>query len=177
MKPPDLVRNETAMPRALINFTLQEATVDAKPSTDQQELDVTMALDSKFAYRLVDFNASLLQDVANDWLNRAYFEVSDAVRDLPAGSTQRHTVNLEDTRRNTSALEMWIARMGRGDSFPAYVIQSVGGLPIACHFFATNQTSAAGLAGTLDFFASFFEYEIEQVQRWPVHSPLLTYER
>ncbi len=176
-KPPDMVREGTAIPRALVNFALQEATLTAKPVNDSQELIITCVLNPSFAYRLVDFTCSAIQDVANDWRSRGYLEVTNAIRGIPLTSqTMRHSVNLEDSQRNVSAIEMWIARAGRGDSFPAYIIQPAGGV-VGFTFNANNQTAAVGAAGTIDFLASFLEYDIAQAYRYLLHSPQLVYER
>ncbi len=176
-KPPDAVREWTPIPRALVNFSLQEGVIDAKPVNDSQELIVTMTLDPQFAFRLVELHISLIQDVANDWLNRCYLEVENAIRGMPDGQTQRHVLSLDDTIRNVSAVEMWLARLSK-PGFPHYVMQSTpSGAAIGCTFNATNQTAAAGLAGTIDFLATFLEYDIEQAERFYLHSPSLVLDR
>jgi len=80
IKPADVQREFTSMPRALVQFSLNEAVIDLKPSTDQEELIVSMVLDAEFAYRLVDLNASLTQDTANDWPPGAYLELTNVHR-------------------------------------------------------------------------------------------------
>ncbi len=174
VKPPDALREWTPIPRALVNFSLQEGVIDAKPINDSQELIVTMTLDPQFAYRLIHFNASLIQDAANDWLNRAYLEVENAIRGMPDGQTQRHVVSLDDTVRNVSAVEMWMGRLQHRVG-PTYVIQSTpSGAAIGCTFNAINQNAAAALAGTMDFLCTFLEFDIEQAERFYLHAPVMT---
>ncbi len=92
IKPPDMVRQLTSLPRAIVNFNILNGTIDAKPVNDQQELIVGMTLPSEFAYRMLDMTVSLIQDVANDWSPRAYFELTNAIRNLEVGATERHVV-------------------------------------------------------------------------------------
>ncbi len=176
IKPPDLYRFATSIPRALVNFTTLSS-IDAKPVNDQQELALTIPLDSQFAYRLVDFNVWLTQDVANDWNPIAYLEVFNGVRNLPAGSVERHALQIDDALRINAPVEMWMARFEHG-ARPQYVFQvgPAGGAPIIT-FEATNQAAAVGAAGQLGAHITFYEYEIEQAEHVRLHHALLTYDR
>ncbi len=172
-KPPDVVRQHSPWPRAMVNAFIQGGTLDAKPVNDQQELQIGVVLDPKFAYRLQDFSVSLIQDVANDWVARAYIEVQDAIRNLPSGQKTRHAVALDDTRQNVSALEMWVTVAGP-DRQPNYIFQALPNDLVIFNFFATNEAAAAGLAGTVDSWFRFLEYEIEQAEWFALHYPVLT---
>lgn len=177
-KPPDPARQYSALPRALVNFVVNDGTISAKPLNDQQELEIECVLDPKFAYRLVDMSIDLVQDVANDWTSRAYLEITNMVRNLPTGSRQRHTIVLEDTIRVPTAVEMWIAIGSRQDRLPTYILQShPGGFGPEFDFHATNQVAAAGAAGVVNAFFSFFEYEIEQAEYVALHYSTLTFNR
>lgn len=171
-KLPDSVRLYTSHPRAILNFSVINGTISAKPLNDQQELHIGMTLDPSFAYRLVDFNCHLTQDVANDWTSRAYLEITNGVRGLGAGSTRRHSVILEDGIRIPTALEQWIGVLGN-DRGPRYVIQATPQGPLTMNFRATNLVAAAGAAGATNAMFSFLEYDIEQAQFFVLHWPEL----
>ncbi len=178
VKPPDEVRQWTAWPRAIVNFNILDGVISAKPVNDQQELIIGMTLDSNLAYKMGDLCISLVQDVANDWNVRGYIEITNGVRNLVAGATQRHAVILDDAFRVPQGGEMWIGRTAAEVNMPRYVIQTTpaGNTPVIT-FKATNQSAAVGAAGTVNFFVSFFEYEIEQVERFPIHYATQTYSR
>ncbi len=178
IKPPDMVRQLTSLPRAIVNFNILNGTIDAKPVNDQQELIVGMTLPSEFAYRMLDMTVSLIQDVANDWSPRAYFELTNSIRNLEVGATERHVVIIEDLIRIPTPVEMWIARVPAWHALPRYIIQArtQTATPVIT-FKATNQNAAVGAAGTINFFVSYFEYDLEQVEMFPVHSPLLVFDR
>ncbi len=180
VKPPDLLRELGAMPRAIVNFNILNGVISLKPATDQQELIIGMTLDSNFAYRWVDLVWSLVQDVAFDWNARGYLELTNAIRNLVISATQRHMVILDDVQRVPQGGEMILAR-GQAfvSSIPRYIIQrppSIDAGPTIT-FKATNQTSAAGAAGTTNFYASFLEFDIEQAERFPLHWPAMMLER
>lgn len=182
VKPPDTIREWTDMPRAIVNFNILNGVISAKPVNDQQELIVSMTLPTFGAYRFLDFTASLIQDVANDWNPIAYLEVTNAIRNLQSGMTQRHAIRINDALRIPVPLEMWITDSSSSQpaSLPRYIFQrsqaSQSAEPVVT-FKATNQTAAAGAAGTLDFFASFMEFDIEQAERFPIHWPTMVYSR
>lgn len=163
----------TAEPRAIVTFRVVQGVVSLKPATDQQNVLVAIDLPFQFAYRMLELNAVLIQNTADDWLAVAMLEITNAIRSLPLGSVTRHPVPVSQTvRRNTTLL--WMADM----SVPKYIMQSIApGIAPTITFEAGNNDTAAATAGTLDFYASFLEYEIEQVQMYPIHYPSLTLER
>lgn len=180
VKPPDAVRQFTQVPRALVNFTVNDGTVSAKPVNDQQEIAVNIPLDEKWAYRLVDLEINLIQDVANAWNPRGYLEILNGIRNLQPNMTVRQPVIIDDFVRVPTAVQGWMAVQGE-DRSPKYIIQAVQGattmLPIVMNFRATNQSAPAGAAGVLNVFLSFFEYEIEQAEYFALHAPFLVYQR
>ncbi len=177
VKPPDWYRENTSMPRAIVNATVTSTSVDAKPVNDQEELAVLIPLDPNFAYRLADFNVWLQQDVANDWNAIAYLEIFNGVRNLPANTVMRHPVAIDDGLRINAPVEMWMGRFEHGAK-PNYVIQTgpAGGAAIIT-FEATNQAAAVGAAGSMGMMATFFEFEIEQAEHLGMHWPALAYNR
>ncbi len=177
-KPPDQARQYTALPRAMVNFTILDGVISAKPVNDVQELEIECVLDPKFAYRLVDMSIDLVQDVANNWTARSYIEITNMIRNLPTGSRQRHSVVLEDTIRTPTAVEMWVAIGSRQDRLPTYILQShAAGFGPEFDFHATNQNVAVGAAGTVNCLFSFWEYEIEQAEFVALHYATQVYSR
>lgn len=178
IKPPDMVRQFTAIPRAILTFSANAAAVAAKPVNDQLELQVNMSLPTQFAYRLISLHANIIQTQAQDYTNPAYLVVQNGIRTLPAGQSIRHIVEVSVAIRIPTPLTTLIARMEA--TRPTYIIQSnlksTGGpvQPIV-GFHATNQVATASLAGTIDFLCQFYEYDIEQVQMYPPLVPALTY--
>ncbi len=175
IKPPDLTREWTAMPRSLVNFDILNGVLAAKPVNDQQELIISFALPTEFAYRMLSLVVSLIQDVAHDWRNRSYLEVTNGIRGLQIGATSRYAMSNESLDRIPTISEMFLARFQRAP--PGDVFQARDGVAPVITFKASNQTAAVGAAGTVNCLATFLEYDIEQAQRFPIHWPALIYNR
>ncbi len=176
LKPTDMVRELTPIPRAIVNFDLLNGVISAKPLNDTAELIVGMTLDSSFAYRMVEASASLTVDVAKDWNNLTYLEITNGIRNLAIGSTQRHGMIKSSGTRIPVPTEIWM--LPARQDVPTYIIQALTATatPIVT-FKASNDTAAAGAAGTFNCHFSFLEYDIEQAERYPIHYPVLTYGR
>ncbi len=174
-KPPDYARQYSAIPRAIVNFSLSNGVLDLKPINDQQELQIGIVLDPTFAYRLVDFNVSVAQTFA--WDNVSYLEIQNGLRNLPVGSTQRYLAEKGNIRQNTTRIQSWIARMGAGLGQPSYVLQAIPGQLVVINYFANNDAAPATSAGEVDALFTFFEYELEQAEFVALHYATLTYDR
>ncbi len=181
IKPPDMVRQVTAIPRAIVTFEVNAGVISAKPLDDTAELIIGMSVDFSFAYRWIDLMWSLDVDAAFDWNNRAYLEITNAIRNL-GNFTLRHVVVCDDVTVVPGPSERIIARTGV-DPVPGmrYIMQvipgSAAGAGPIITFKASNETAAASLAGTTNFYASMYEYDIEQVETFPIHYAQLTLDR
>lgn len=176
LKPPDMVRELTPFPRALVNFSITDGTISIKPLNDTAELVVSIVLDGSFAYRMVEASANMIQDTARDWNGLCFMEFTNAIRNLPIGSTQRHTFLRSNGTHTPTPTEMWI--LSPGPDIPRYLIQAVSQAATPTIVFkANNDTAAASVAGTFSCHFSFLEYDIEQAERFPLHYPVLTLAR
>ena len=176
-KPPDLQRMFTPLPRSLVSFSILNGVISAKPLDDTAELVVGMSLPGTFAYRMVELSASMIQDTARDWNGLTFLEVTNAIRNLEGGATQRHAYLRSNGTHTPTPTEMWI--LGGSDGKPdppGYIFQRNTADPVVT-FKANNDTAAASAAGTFNIHAAFLEYEIEQAEAFFLHYPVLTLER
>ncbi len=179
LKPRDMVRELTPIPRALLNFSVSGGTVTLKALNDTYRADVSLVLPFQFAYRLMELTQTINQDTANDYASIPYLAVLNGIRRIPQGTTVRFPWNLVDTFQATDPpVEQNMVRPIDGHVRPTGILQSiVSRVSPTITFHTFNQTAAAAAAGTIDFFCSFLEYDLEQVERFPVHYPVLTYDR
>ncbi len=175
VKPPDLQREFTAMPRSIVNFAALNGVLDAKPVNDQQELTIPILLPREFAYRWVGLNVNIIQDVAHDWTNTSYVEIVNGVRSLVPGAVQRWSCGHIEVDRIPTLTELSIARFALPQ--PTDVIQARDGAAPTITYKASNTNAAVGAAGTVDCLFTFLEFDIEQAQRFLLHWPTLTYSR
>jgi len=177
LKPRDMVRELTPIPRALLNFTVAAAAVSAKPLNDTYHSSVSIVLPFQFAYRLVELTQSIRQDTANDYADTAYLQVVNGIRRIPQGVIIDFPWSIASSF-TTVSLEMNVVVPQHGNKAPRGILQSI--LPRispVVTFISHNVTAAAAAAGNLSFFASFLEYDLEQVERYPVHYPVQIFSR
>lgn len=174
--PPDMPRSFGPIPRALLNFQLNSAVLDAKPVNDQQTLTVSFNLPVNFAYQLLDGTITIDQDVAANWDANPHLEVLNAIRGMPNGVVNRHPWILVASHR--AAVAPVALCTPRAPRQPTYIMQRIrAGVSPSTLFRASNVQDAVGAAGLVFAFFSFLEFDIEQVQRFPVHYPVQTYAR
>ena len=171
---PDMSREYTPVPRAIVQFNLLNGVLDAKPVNDTLELVVSAGLELRAAYRFLDFSMSVIADAANDFRAIGYMQTINAIRGVEAGGVTRHPFSVSDTTlRDNSLDEIALARFVSVNDSPRFVFQAVRpGIAPTVTWNMINLTAAACLAGTVDFYCSFLEYDIEQVEHFPLHFPL-----
>ncbi len=176
-KLPDTLRNQTNSPRAMVNFVVTQGVLSAKPLDDEQTLAVSVILPLEFAYRAMDVNMVIAQDVASSWNARPFLEVTNAIRGTAVGTTQFWPMILEagQTGQASGSVEMLRPNI-RG--LPQHLFQSITpGVAPAITMKAANTQAAAGAAGTLQFLLTFLEYEIEQSWNANMFWPTQVYTR
>ncbi len=173
-KMPDWQRNQTSQPRALVQFHIDTVALDAKPINDDQLLIVSVNLPFQFAYRLVDLNLVIIQDVATSWTDVPFIEATNGIRGLPLGNDQRWPLTLQDSTLTGvpgGAFNMTVS--AAHSPLPQVLFQSIAaGVSPVITVKATNQNTPAGAAGTVDFYMSFLEFEIEQAWNASMFWPL-----
>lgn len=174
VKPPDTVRMFTAMPRAIVSFIVRGAPLSVKPINDQQTLQVLTNLPVQFAYRLIDMNMSITQDVAFDWEDGGGLIIVNGMRGTPLGTQTNHTlvgVNVLSFGPVTER-KLW----SMPDKMSGIVQSIAQGAAAITDWRVVNRNTAAGGAGFVNFFATWYEYDLEQVQMFPPLVPAaLTY--
>jgi len=175
IKPPDMVRMYSAMPRAVVACVANAAVVDAKPLNDQQTLQVAVDLPFQFAYRMISSEIRFVNQGANNWEDNAELHITNGLRGQPLGVLTIHKMVKAAT---LTFSPIAAALMYTFPVIPSMIIQSVsrGAAPVV-DYRMVNNAAAASVAGVLHFLATFYEYDIEQVQMFPAMVPgTLTYD-
>lgn len=171
IKPPDLEREWTAMPRSIVNFALTGSVISIKPINDQQELIISIDLPAEFCYRWLTSTVFVIQNNARDWSDRSYVEITNGVRGVALGNMQEWPMVNEFVDKIPSSSEAWIARGGSDTRLPTDILQAIRGVAPTITFKASNIGAPAGTAGTMNCLFTFLEFDIEQAQRFPIHWP------
>lgn len=164
-----------AIPRGFLHFALDGVTLDAKPINDDQHLRISGVLPAGFAYQFVQLGLSLQQDVAAAWNARPIMRM---VNWTPNSTQGPHLVwAFEDSFEFGDASAVSAVTITRGlhaaGAWPLghQIIFRQDQVAISFSFLAVNETDPAGAAGTLDFLASFLEFDLTQATRYGIQSP------
>ncbi len=164
-----------AVPRGFVHFALDGVALDAKPINDDQHLRISGVLPAGFAYQFMQLGMTIEQDVAASWNAKAIMRL---VNWTPNAAHGAHLVfQLEDGFEFADAGAVSPVTVLRGlhaaGAWPLghQVIFSVAKAAISFSFLAVNESDPAGAAGTVDFFASFLEFDLTQATRFGIQTP------
>jgi len=168
-----------AIPRGFVHFALDGVTLDAKPINDDQHLRISGVLPAGFAYQFVQIGLTIQQDVAASWASRVIMRMVNWTPNATAGN---HLVfSLEGASEFADAAAVTPVEVMRGletrHSLSHQVIFRQDQVAISFSVLAVNETDPAGAAGTIDFLASFLEFDLAQAVRYGVQTPLPTLSR
>jgi len=176
-RPPQEMTLWSAIPRGLQSFIVPTALLDAKALNDEALLQLTATLPPNFGYVMTDLNFTIAQDRAFDWnghmnLNLQNFyraSVNESVA-LAGNWRQEFRVTGPDpgTLRVSNTVQPY-------PSFPIIGSQGTSGVLIV--IIAHNDQAAAALAGTVNAFISFWQFDLEQIRKYPINSPIPTHAR
>jgi len=175
-RPPDPAALWSAIPRGLRGGIVSGAALDVKPTSDQQLLTISLTLPAQFAYVFAGIQLGINIDVANDWEGKYIFNLQQYYQGLSLSSSwnlpleQALKSNLGGETRASGAHSMDTL-----PSFPIYAPRGSSGILISIQ--AGNANNAAGSAGTVDAFINFWEFDLEQIRKYPINSPIPTHSR
>lgn len=161
---------ETQVPRGEIVFVEQAAAITIAGVGDDQKLQINCDLPRGFAYVLVGSNMMITGADVAQWQNNASFRL----RDSNDAASARWTIH---QRYQADSTVMTIgATLNKVYELESKAVSKVilcnlsvpGQLKIQVRNITTDQA-----AGTVDFFARFFQYDLNQAFRWAVNSPVL----
>lgn len=150
------------------------AELAAKPVNDTELLTVGWTLPGGFGYVLNEMHFNIEVDTASDWETTVVWRLSQPNPQLQ-GMDYLHVIQfalggrngLAELVRSTGQIS---AQMVRTPLIP----RSTGSTQAMS---ASNLKAAVQAAGEVNFVASFWEYDLEQIQYFPVHAPVGVYSR
>ncbi len=177
--PPQVRTMWGMIPRGFVHFALDGVTLDAKPINDDQHLRISGVLPAGFAYQFVQVDMTLAQDVAASWtplvLMRCVNWIPNAAAGIHLVFSLQSTFEFADAAAVTPVEVMrGIAGSGEGAGygFGRQIIFNPQGGAISFSFLAVNETDPAGAAGTIDFIASFLEFDLTQATRFGLQTSI-----
>jgi len=169
-RPPQNLTLWSTIPRGLQSLTIDGQTLDAKPVNDIQLLTLTATLPPNFGYVFADMMLSISQDVADDWDPAFAFNMQNFyIGPVPLVIGLSATYNAASTSGGFGTVRS-AAKIDGDFSFPFYGIPTTSGAQINLQ--ATNQAAAVGAAGTVNAYLSFWQFDLEQIRKFPINTPI-----
>lgn len=151
-----------------------DTAISAKPLNDTQDLTLTHTFSGNFAYLFVQGTLQINQDVAHSWTPTgviAFANSSPAVAEVH--QFQWPMLFSDVWSSSTTPLMLWRSGVDVPARLPIWNAKNAAGVIIN----VTNQSAAAGAAGTVRSHLCFYEFDLEQVLRYGVNAPIPTYPR
>ncbi len=175
-RPPQPQTLWTAIPRGLLSGVVNGVALDLKPINDQQQLTCTMTLPPNFAYIMADAGLVITQNRAADWSKRCHVELTNFLRGA-RGIVNTFESHYPQEMLETTAAISNIAMSIRAPwpSFP--IVAPDPTTPTGVVLAARNNAAAAATAGTVMAFISFWQFDLEQIRKYPINSPIPVHSR
>ena len=180
-RPPQSLTLWSAIPRGLQSFIVDGQQVVAKAQSDTALLNLKGTLPPNFGYVMNDLNVSLAKDRAHEWSDSIQMNLQNFYRapltlsvGLAGNWVQPFPLGPEDNvagglaTRSIQVIQPWPA-------FPIIGTEGTTGVLINIHIF--DDSSAVSAAGTISTLMSFWQFDLEQIRKYPINSPLPTHAR
>ena len=171
-RPPDPQALWTAIPRGLRGGLVELEALDAKPISDQQTLNISLTLPSNFAYVFSECGLILNQNQADDWDDEYFINLQSYYQGSFLSMTWAYSFRLimgSGTRANDAKSQNNPPRA------PMWAPRGTSGIQFVMSTF--NNNSAAATAGSVGAFVTFWEFDLEQVRKFPINAPIPTHPR
>jgi len=174
-RPPQPDTLWSAIPRGLQSFIVDTQQLDLKAINDTQILQLTGTLPPNFGYVMSDANASISQDQADDWQPSVSLNLQNFYRapvnisvGLSSNWLQAFRQGLTTSTRHLEQIQPWPAFpiIGSTDTTGALIVITM-----------INSQAAAAAVGTINAFIAFWQFDLEQIRKFPINSPIPTHSR
>jgi len=176
-RPPDNVALWTAIPRGLLSFIVAAQLLDAKAINDDQLLNITATLPPNFAYVMQDCTLTLVATGMGFWdpfcnLNlQNYYRCN---RNLAIGLASNWVSGFEVSQLFNGARTLTKNGVS-GTPWPRMpILPTPGTTGIQTVMSCGNGDNGATTAGLVDYAISFWQYDLEQIRKFPINTAIHT---
>ena len=170
-RPPDPVALWTSIPRGLRGFLTENAVLDAKPLDDDHSLTFLGTLPAGFGYVFGEIGVRLSGAQATSWLQQFTLNLQNFYQGHPISMSWIYSMDVTAIGAERAAIA------GAYDLPPKSVLWAPAGDGIEIQITMKNNSSTAATAGTVAAFINFWEFDLEQIRKYPINSPFPTHAR
>ncbi len=169
-RPPQSVTLWSAIPRGLVSFVSAVSAIALKPINDQLLVQMTGVLPPNFGYVMNDANFSVAVSAVQTW----HPDMNLNLQNFYRGGSE--TIGLSGNWPqgfDTISVLSDLRAMNREQPWPAFpLIGTAGTTGIQFVLSAWNADAAANPAGVLNAYLSFWQFDLEQIRKFPINSPV-----
>lgn len=158
----------TAIPRGLVTFKALQLT-PIKPINDDFLLAIGLTLPGGFGYIINEMHLNVIVDTASDFDAVGHWRISDS---SPANADFDYRMPFDFVLFSQNGSTNGV----RASQIPSGILTRTPIVPLSSGatqtVAVTNRADPAQAGGTVDFVASFWEYDLEQMQFFPAHMAL-----
>lgn len=174
-RPPQYQTLWSAIPRGLQSFIVDTQQLDLKAINDSQILNLKATLPPNFGYVMMDAMVNITQDRAVDWVSNIVLNLQNYYRAPVNISVGLSSTWVQEFPTGLSTVTRFMNRSQAWPAFPIIGSSDTSGALVT--FTANNTAAAAAAAGTVNAFVSFWQFDLEQIRKFPINSPLPTHQR
>lgn len=130
---------------------------------------MNFALPGGFGYVLNEAQINVVQDVADAWEKVGHWRLSRSST-VNINFDYRIPIEIRSFSQNGTTIGVWGTIIPSGTLTRTPIIPGSAATTQSWAF--ANLAAPAGAAGTIDSLVSFWEYDLEQIVNYPVHSAL-----
>jgi len=180
-RPPQNVTLWSAIPRGIVSFIAATVAIDVKPVNDDFLLNLKATLPPNYGYVFMDANVTISQSTAFSWtssgsgvnLNLQNFYRANGSASGGLSCNWAQEMVLSDPSQNFQQASMSVIQPW--PSFP--MIAPPGFSGILANLSAGNSQDLVTLGGVVDAYMSFWQFDLEQIRKYPINSPFPTHAR
>lgn len=169
-RPPQAATLWSVIPRGLEILTASRA-LDAKAVNDAALLTIPWIMSPNYAWAIQDIGFTIVQDRGSDWADNTNLNFQNFMRlgevGLNANYRFRWLTSSQDGQTRT------LIRNNQSSPLPTMPMTTLDGSSgLAFNFTAWNNNATVSTAGVLDFFCTFWQFDLEQVRKYPINTTL-----
>lgn len=168
-RPPQPFTLWSAIPRGLQSFLVATEALDVKAINDQALLKLQATLPPNFAYVMGSANATITQNKAAVWDDEFNLNLQNFYRApniLSGGLAGNWRQQFENAGQNGESRSLVLVQ-----PWPSFPIIGSSDSGIAINMEMFNNDTAASTIGTVNAYISFWQFDLEQVRKYPINSP------
>ncbi len=168
-------RLASAVPRGLIRFdTVVGQTITAKPINDSYDLQVTCSLPDGFAYILSGLSFQVAVDTISDYDDTCQGRIFNGLPTAAPGGAEHAIFDMTEVASTVALRPMRILSYGRGTLatwFHHPFTRNLAGTGLSFLINYHNSAAPAAATGLVSFHLSIYQYELNQLVRFPLNYP------